>query len=84
MIRFKTGDGDRTRIRRKTLGTLRYGLDLRQAETAQVRRRFRARRRDQIDQGSVGVAHPDRRRRGTIGQLGITRFVISGPRRSDF
>lgn len=75
-VRVETGDGHRTRIRGKTFGTLRYRLDLRQAETAQVRRRFRAKRRAQVDQRPVGVAHANRRRRGTIGQLGITRSVV--------
>lgn len=52
------GDGNRTGIRRKTVGRLRYRLVVRQAQTSQVHRSDRGEGRVQVDQRPVPETHP--------------------------
>lgn len=52
------GDGNRTGIRRKTVGRLRYRLDVRQTQTSQVHQPDRGEGRVQADQRPVAETHP--------------------------
>lgn len=51
------GDGNRTGIRRKTVGRLRYRLDVRQAQTSQVHWPDRGEGRAQTHQRPVAETH---------------------------